>query len=113
MKARHAWLFPALLVMQADVYGLTTPSASDGPIKLLACVVTPSGILEAAVDSQTDDRMSCDIDCNYMLGERLFSQSFTVTIPARFQGRVGSFDTSGGKAGNYQGSLRGCEKLSG
>jgi len=31
------------------------------------------------VDSQADDDMSCNIRCNYELGERMFSQSFNVT----------------------------------
>jgi hypothetical protein len=102
----------ALAVAQSDVYGITPPSASDGPIRLLNCVVTPGGILEAEVDNQSEDDMNCNIRCNYELGERMFSQSFSVTIPARFQGRVGRFDTSNGKPGNYSGSVGTCRKVS-
>jgi hypothetical protein len=102
----------ALAAAQADVYGLTPPSDSDGPIKLLTCVVTPQGILAAEVDSQTEDAMNCNIRCNYELGERMFSQSFNVTIPGRFHGRVGRFDTSNGKAGNYSGEVGTCKKIS-
>ena len=69
----------AILTTQTEVHALTPPSDSDGPIKLLTCTVSPQGILEAEVDSQTDDDMSCNIRCNYELGERMFSQSFNVT----------------------------------
>jgi hypothetical protein len=93
-------------------FGLTPPSASDGPVKLLTCTVTPQGVLEAEVDNQTEDNVSCNIRCNYELGERMFSQSFSVTIPAHFHGRVGRFDTSNGKAGNYSGELGTCKKSS-
>lgn len=92
------------------LHALTPPSSSDGPIKLLTCVVTPTGILEAEVDSQSDDAMNCNIRCNYELGEKMFSHSFNVTIPARFQGRVGRFDTSNAKAGNYSGEVGTCKK---
>jgi hypothetical protein len=104
--------FAATMAVQADVYGLTPPSASDGPVKLLACVVTPTGVLEAQVDNQSDDAMECPIRCNYELGERMFSHTLYVTIPARFNGRLGRFDTSNGKAGNYRGELGTCKKTS-
>ena len=92
-------------------FALTPPSASDGPVKLLACVVSPNGLLEASVDSQTDDRMRCHIRCTYQMAERTFNHRFDETIPARFQGRVGQFDTTNGKAGNYPGEISGCEKV--
>jgi hypothetical protein len=44
------------------------------------------------------------------VGEKRFSHSFNVTIPGRFQGRVGRFDTSNAKAGNYSGELGSCRK---
>jgi phosphate-selective porin len=97
----------------AAVHGLSPPSASDGPVKLLTCVVSAQGILEAEVDSQTEDAMDCNIRCNYELGERRFSQSFSVTIPGRFHGRVGRFDTSNAKAGNYSGDIGTCKKSPG
>jgi hypothetical protein len=102
----------AIFALQADVYALTPPSESDGPIKLLTCTVSPAGILEAEVSSQTDDAMDCNVRCNYELGERMFSYTFSVTIPGRFQGRVGRFDTSNAKAGNYSGDLGNCKKSS-
>ena len=110
MKTRH-WLasLAATLATQADVHGLTPPSASDGPIKLFSCIVTPSGILEAQVDNQTDDALSCNIRCNYELGGRMFSHTFTEMIPKRFSGRVGRFDTSNAKAGNYSGEVGSCD----
>jgi hypothetical protein len=100
----------AVLAAHADVYGLTPPSDSDGPIKLLACIVTPSGVLEAEVDNQTDDSVNCNIRCNYELGTQMFSHSFNVTVPARFQGRVGRFDTTNARAGNYSGDVGTCKK---
>ncbi|HEV7606363.1 MAG TPA: hypothetical protein VGO61_03460 [Steroidobacteraceae bacterium] len=108
----RSWLvaLAAIAAPLAVVHGLTPPSASDGPVKLLTCVVSPQGVLEAEVDSQTDDAMDCNIRCNYELGEKMFSQSFSVTIPARFHGRVGRFDTSNAKAGNYSGDIGTCKK---
>ena len=102
----------ALASPQASVLALTPPSESDGPIKLLTCVVSPTALLEAEVESQTDDTMSCYIRCSYELGDRKFSHGFEVTIPGRFQGRVGGFDTSNGKAGNYAGDIGTCKKAS-
>lgn len=110
MKAAHYLALAALLATQSDVQALNAPSDSDGPIKLLTCVVSASGVLEADVVSQTDDAMSCNIRCNYELGERTFSHTFSVTIPARFQGRIGKFDTTNAKAGNYSGDLGTCKK---
>jgi len=113
MKTLHRLVaVAALAAPQATVLGLTPPSDSDGPIKLLACVVRPTGILEAEVESQTDDAMSCNIRCSYELGDRKFSHTFEVTIPGRFQGRVGEFDTSNAKAGNYSGDVGTCKKAS-
>ncbi len=112
MKTSHRRLLIAVASVAASAaYGLTPPSASDGPVKLLSCVVTPAGVLEAAVDSQADDAMSCTIACNYELGERMFSHTFTVTVPARFQGRVGRFDTTNARAGNYSGEVGSCQKI--
>ena len=100
----------AIAATHADVHGLTPPSSSDGPIRLLNCIVTAAGILEAEVDNQTDDAMSCNIRCNYELGERMFSHTFNVRIPARYNGRVGRFETSNARAGNYSGDVGSCEK---
>lgn len=113
MKTRY-WLvaFAAMVTPGSFVHGLNPPSASDGPIKLLTCVVTPGGRLEAEVDSQADEAMSCIIRCNYELGDRMFAHTFDVTIPARFHGRVGGFDTSNARAGNYSGEVGNCTKTS-
>jgi hypothetical protein len=110
MSTRRAWLAAAALTAAVTAHGLNPPSASDGPIKLLACVVTPAGILEAAVDSSAEVAMTCDIRCNYELAERMFTHTFTATIPARFQGRVGDFDTNNAKPGTYTGELGRCYK---
>jgi len=110
VKARHYPLILAALATTADVYGLNPPSESDGPIRLLNCVVMPNGILTAEVDSVSEDAMSCNIRCNYELGGQTFSNWFEVRIPARFNGRVGKFDTNGAKAGNYSGEVGTCRK---
>jgi hypothetical protein len=111
MNARRSGLLWFALPIASVVHALTPPSSSDGPVKLLSCEVTSSGILEAAVDSQADEAMTCDIRCNYELGERMFSHTFTETIPKRFQGRVGRFDTSTAKAGSYSGEIGRCTKV--
>ena len=111
MKIRHGLVaLAAIVAPQADVYALKAPSASDGPIRLLTCSVSAQGILEASVESQTDDAMDCSIRCNYELGDKMFSYVFSVTIPKRFQGRVGRFDTNGAKPGDYSGDLGTCRK---
>ena len=111
MTARRVLL--AICVLTAsdlDVLALTPPSDSDGPVKLLTCVVSPQGVLEAEVASQSDDEMDCFIRCNYEFGDKLLSQGFHATVPARFQGRVRGVDTSAGKVGNYSGEISGCKK---
>ena len=113
MKARHLLLaLGGLAAPIAGVYALTPPSESDGPIKLLTCSVSPQGILQAEVDNQDEDAVDCNIRCNYELGDKMFSYTLSVTIPGRFQGRVGRFDTLNGKAGNYSGDLEVCTKSS-
>lgn len=109
---RSRYVFAALVATTSAVYGLTPPSDSDGPIKLLACIVNPTGVLEAEVDNQTDDAVSCNLRCNYELGGQMFSHVFSESIPRRFQGRIGHFDTSNGKAGRYSGEVGTCEKVS-
>jgi hypothetical protein len=96
--------------LQADARALTPPSDSDGPIRLLNCVVSAGGILEAEVSSQADEAMSCNLSCHYELGEHRFSHWFEVSIPARFSGRVGRFDTNGARPGNYPGDVGSCSK---
>ncbi len=102
----------AVLAAHTDVHGLTPPSDTDGPIKLLACIVTATGVLEAEVDNQTDDDMNCNIRCSYELGSQMFSHSFNLNIPRRFQGRVGRFDTVNARAGSYSGDVGTCKKYS-
>ena len=113
MKTRLCLLaLGSLVAAHADVYGLTPPSESDGPVKLLTCIVTPQGVLVAEVASQAEDDMNCNIRCSYELGEQMFSHSFNVSIPGRFQGRVGRFDTVNARAGNYSGDVGTCKKYS-
>jgi len=108
VKTRHSLLaLFALTALLSEVQALTPPSSSDGPIRVMGCTVNPQGILEASVDNQSEEAMSCVIRCHYELGEKMFTQIFNVTIPARFNGSVGRFDTSNGKTGNYTGDLVG------
>jgi hypothetical protein len=111
MKGRSWWV-AAVAVATAQVFGLTPPSKSDGPVRLLNCVVSGAGLLEAEVDSQVEDAMNCNLRCNYEVGGQTFSHWFSETIPARFNGRIGGFDTSGGKAGSYSGEVGTCKKTS-
>ena len=112
MKTRHfLTALAALAATQSDVYGLTPSSDSDGPVRLLNCIVGPHGVLEAEVESQSDEDMNCYIRCNYEIGGSTFSQSFNVTIRKRFQGRVGRFDKGNGKAGNYSGDFGTCKAV--
>jgi hypothetical protein len=99
-----------VVALASAVYAITPPSASDGPVRLLSCVVSANGLLEAVVDSQTDERMRCHIRCTYQMADRTFNHSFEEIIPARFQGRVGQFDTTNGKAGSYPGEIGSCDK---
>jgi len=113
MKTRF-WLaaLAATAIFQTRIYALNPPSDSDGPVRLLGCSVSAQRVLEAEIDSRTEDAMNCNIRCNYELGEKMFSHSFNVTIPGRFQGRVGGFDTNEGKPGNYSGEIGTCKKVS-
>ena len=99
-----------MAVATAHVFGLTPPSKSDGPVRLLNCVVSGAGILEAEVDSTSDAPMSCNITCNYQIQGKVFSHWFSETIPARYNGRIGKFDTSGATPGNYSGEVGSCRK---
>ncbi|HEX6397904.1 MAG TPA: hypothetical protein VFZ95_10795 [Steroidobacteraceae bacterium] len=96
--------------MARNVAGLNPPSDSDGPIRLLSCVVSPNGLLEAEVESRSDDALRCNIHCNYEFGGKPFTHWFEVNIPKRYMGRVGRFDTSGGRAGNFSGEVGTCRK---
>lgn len=112
VKPVHAIAILALAALQSDVHALNPPSDSDGPVKLLGCVVQPGGLLEAEVSSQSDDAMSCYLRCYYELGSERFSHTFEVTIPARYTGRLGRFDTNGAKPGRYSGDVGNCTKTS-
>jgi len=112
MRARFVGM-ALFAVVAAQVFGLTAPSKSDGPVRLLSCVVSAAGVLELEVDSTSEHPMECEFRCNYEIGGQMFSHWFTETVPARFNGRVGKFDTSGGKPGNYSGEVGTCRKRAG
>jgi hypothetical protein len=110
-------LLPAALAVFAAaaatrlVFALNPPSDSDGPVRLLSCVVSANGVLEAEVESQSDDMLSCNIHCNYEFGDKPFTHWFEAAIPRRFMGRVGRFDTNGGRPGNFGGDVGTCRKI--
>jgi hypothetical protein len=113
MKTRLALAaLVAVAATHADVSALTPPSKSDGPIKLMNCIVSGDGTLEAEVDNTSEDAQNCNIGCNYEMGGQTFSHWFEVSIPARYSGRVGRFDTAGGKKGSYSGDVGTCQKTS-
>jgi hypothetical protein len=112
MRTRHALATAAIVAMQADVHALTTPSASDGPVRLISCTVMSNGILEARVDNTGDEAMFCNVRCSYELSGRMFSHSFSATIPKHFQGSIGKFDTNNARPGNYPGEVGSCKKVS-
>ena len=91
-------------------FGCSSQYGTKFPKQPLDCVVELNGILAAEVDSQSEDAMGCNIKCNYVQGEETFEHMFEVTIPAKFTGRVGRFNTFGGKAGNYSGEVGTCKK---
>lgn len=114
MKTRPWLLAAAVLAIPASqVPALNAPKASDGPIRLLGCVVSANGVLVAQVDNQGDDAMFCNLRCNYEVEGKMLSHTFSETIPKHFQGSVGRFDTSAAKAGNYSGEVGSCKKVSG
>ena len=113
MKLRHRLAgLAAIVALTSHSHALNPPSASDGPIKLLACVVTSARMLEVHVDNQGDEAMFCNFRCNYELGGKMFSHTFGETIPKRFQGRIGAFDTNGARPGTYSGEVGSCKKVS-
>ena len=85
---------------------------SRGPVRLLSCVVSSTGLLEAEVDNAAESAQTCNLRCDYVIREATISHGFEVTIPARFSGRVGQFDTSSGRPGNYSGSVGTCRGFS-
>jgi hypothetical protein len=89
---------------------LATPlvAKSPGPIRLLSCVVSNAGLLEAEVENTADSAQACTVRCNYLVGETSISHRFEVSIPAGFSGIVGQFDTSRGQPGSYPGHLGAC-----
>lgn len=111
MRTRFAWLAVAAMMPQAPLRALTPPSASDGPLRLLGCTVTNRGILQAQVDNQSDDALFCDIRCGYELGGKMFSHEFSATIPKRFQGSIGEFETHGAREGTYRGEVGRCSRV--
>ena len=81
---------------------------SAGPVRLLSCVVSRAGLLEAEVENTSDAPQICNLRCDYTLQETTSSHWFEVSIPARFSGIAGQFDTSRGRPGSYPSHIASC-----
>ncbi len=94
-----------LIALAAPLMGIPN---SAGPIRLVSCVVNRAGLLEAEVENTSDAAQVCNLRCDYTLEDTTSSHWFEVSIPARFSGIVGQFDTSRGRPGSYSGRLGNC-----
>src|SRR4051812_19030556 len=111
MKSRTGLMvLLTLFAVHGSVFALTPAKDSDGPVRLLACVVSSSGTLESEVGNQSDDAQLCNIRCDFDIAGQTFTHWFDVTIPKHYNGRVGRFDTNGGKAGTFSGEVGTCKK---
>ena len=78
------------------------------PVRLLSCVVDETGLLEAEVSNTSGFELTCELRCDYVIREEPITHDFKADIPARYEGRVGRFDTSSGRPGRYRGSVGAC-----
>ena len=101
MSVRH--IAAALAALAAPLI-----AKSPEPVRLLSCVVSETGLLEAEVSNTSDLEMTCRLGCSYVVREAALSHSFEVDIVPHFMGRVGHFDTSSGRPGSYAGHLDRC-----
>ena len=104
MKAK---LF-ALIALAAPLVGIPN---SAGPILLHSCVVSRAGLLEAEVENTSETAQVCKLRCDYTLEGTTNSHWFEFSIPARFSGIAGQFDTSRGRPGSYTGHLGRCRSI--
>jgi hypothetical protein len=81
---------------------------STGPVRLLSCAVSRAGLLEAEVENASDSAQTCKLRCEYVIHATTVSHWFEVTVPARFSGIAGQFDTARGLPGKYPGQLGVC-----
>ena len=91
---------------------LASPLVADtpGPVRLLSCVVSNAGLFEAEVENTSDSARVCNLRCDLVISDTTIPHRFEVSIPARFRGIVGQFDTSRGRPGSYAGHVRDCRK---
>jgi hypothetical protein len=85
--------------------------AKTPPVRLLSCVVSNAGLLEAEVENTSDSAQACSLRCDYVVGETTISHRFEISIPARFRGIVGQVDTWRGQPGSYPGLIGMCRKM--
>jgi hypothetical protein len=81
---------------------------STGSIRLLSCVVSRAGLLEAEVENTSETAQFCNLRCDYTLEGNNSSHWFEISIPARFRGIMGQFDTFRGRPGSYAGHVGSC-----
>ena len=84
---------------------------TPGPVRALACIVSETGLLEAEVSNTSDVGQSCRLRCDYVIREATLTHAFEATIPARYRGRAGQFDTSSGRPGRYAGHVDACRDV--
>lgn len=112
MKTRHYVItLVALVAPLAGVLALAPPAKVSGRVRLVACVVSRTGLMEAEVESTSDAAMYCHLRCDYVIRDATLSHAFKADIPARFSGRVGQFDTSSGRPGRYSGEVGACQVI--
>ena len=100
----------ALALLSAPLVGAN----SSGPVRLLSCVVSRTGLLEAEVTNASDSALTCKLRCDYVIRESTTaSHVFEATIPPRYHGKVGQLDTSSGRPGSYSGRVDACQRKSG
>lgn len=84
---------------------------TPGPVRLLSCVVSNAGLLEAEVENTSGSAQACSLRCDYVIEETTISHRFEISIPARFRGIAGQVDTSRGRPGSYPGVIGVCRKM--
>ena len=81
------------------------------PVRLLSCVVSSAGLLEAEVENTSGSTQACSLRCDYVIGESTISHRFEISIQARFRGIAGQVDTFRGQPGSYPGVISMCRKM--
>ena len=100
-----------LLILIALAAPLVGIPKTTGPVRVLSCVVSRAGLLEAEVENTSDTAQICKLRCDFTIGETTRSHWFEVSIPARFSGIVGQIETFRGRPGSYPGRVGTCRRI--